>query len=257
MMPQVIGVQAVPMKINLKKRGYDRELVGTVVRCPLLLTCKEAREETLKWKENWNEDAESAKIYTNHSVDTLWVKQEPRACKDLFSSYSTIDMVSYARRSAVLHSLAVNANVWYGGRPGEDFAEHNLMTLHMDEVIIVVRSEVLLEHDVAVLVEPRGSVQQFGLAGATWEGATWEEAANNAVLDLSGMKFRVMKGYQKQLRRKSNVLYYAKIPTADTLNTGGTSLEDLEMGGFRDCSSWKVPGELILIQKSAIFLHWS
>jgi hypothetical protein len=35
------------------------------------------------------------------------------------------------------------------------------MSLNLKEIIIVVRSEVLSEHDVAVMVEPRSSVQQF------------------------------------------------------------------------------------------------
>ncbi|KAL2064889.1 hypothetical protein VTL71DRAFT_4029 [Oculimacula yallundae] len=65
---KVIGVRAVKFKGDLR-------LAGTEARCPLLLVCKESREEALRAKDNFSiSEIGAPKIYANFGVDTIWIQ---------------------------------------------------------------------------------------------------------------------------------------------------------------------------------------
>jgi hypothetical protein len=92
--------------------------VGTTVRCPLLRTYREAREETLKWKENCNlsDRPGSVKIYARLAGDILCLNgskwSDPPTKVTAYNT--TISRLCKEGQFAALRSLAINITDWYG-----------------------------------------------------------------------------------------------------------------------------------------------
>lgn len=137
--PQTVGVKA--SKISM----FALLAVGTPACCPLIHTCKEARDEVQRTKENICGDLpQASKIYSNLSVDTIWLQGDSFLFEQLLTSIS--------KRPEGLRRLAVNAVDWDRYEAANYFL---FQRLGVREIIVVVEAEDIDENNQAVFVKPR------------------------------------------------------------------------------------------------------
>lgn len=138
----------VPQIIGIRTQRPSGTVEGTAARCQLLSTCKEARSESLRSRQDLHESRSRshAKIFFNPEIDTLWLT-DPATTPQQLKTF----------RSKIKH-LAIDYRLWYGNpdtMTNRSFLPRHLLMLDLEEVIVVVKSEVIDEGENPVFIDPR------------------------------------------------------------------------------------------------------
>jgi hypothetical protein len=156
------------------------------------MTCKEARSECLKSRQDLHESKSRshAKIFFNPEIDTLWLTDPTTTPQQLKTFRSEIKR------------LAVDYRLWYGNPDtltNKTFLPRHLLMLDLDEVIVVVKSKPVGEKENPVFIDPRegpGLEHTRPLANADnallWAGSaiqkpTWAERVIQDIDDLKAL----------------------------------------------------------------------
>ncbi|KAH6671392.1 hypothetical protein B0J14DRAFT_670535 [Halenospora varia] len=147
-------------------RQKIRSLSGKGARCSLLLTCKEARQETRKTRKNYNAfDPLAPKIYINLEIDTLWVSgcRPPRQTRDGTNVWPAWEALLKGSTQEI-RSLAIDQKPWHVHRGYEKEQESldacwTFEQLRAEEVLLAVKQEELADDNRAFMVMPRKDIQ--------------------------------------------------------------------------------------------------
>lgn len=166
-----------PRIIGLRSSPKQPAFAGTNARCPLLIVSKEAREEAMKSRKDFNRRMPRlgrAKIYADLEIDTLWLADLKHDAWEKLGSGE----VKNIQRLAISYDdfVAVQALFKYSS-----FKNSRLDNLK--DIVAIVRSETIGENDEAVFIVPRYDIPlpmpilgSFGGVSRYSDG--WEEDAH-------------------------------------------------------------------------------
>jgi hypothetical protein len=179
-LPQIIGVKDIENK---------EELCGTKARCPLLLTCTEARNEVLKRKVDFNSpyvpcsrtrfdvkdfiEAKAPKIHTNLEVDTLYLMIFRQSIYDRDLPKLWTKLLSGPKEK--IRRLAISYTLY---KRRWDHMNAMVLKLDLEVLVLVVDAEEISDGDVPTFVMPRSKVGRRSEFWRTWEGLKSSERRN-------------------------------------------------------------------------------
>jgi hypothetical protein len=198
-----------PQIIRLRDPGGSRALEGD--RCPLALVSKEAREEVLRVKQNYYAGRRlGPRLYANLDVDTLWLEE----CSHPFVAW-TRSMIWLTGSKLRLGSkdgirrLAFSYKFWHLVRNKYGLGPPWIMTLNLEEVILVVDPDEVPQGETAISIEPRTSTHLLestevfdSWKSTPWAGrphGTWEEMAQFEMNYLGNLKALYQKNSEDPL----------------------------------------------------------
>ena len=136
-----------PQIIGLCSGKNSHSLSGTKARCPLLRVSKEARDEALKLKKDFNKRLkrrDGAKVYVNLEVDTLWLADFEDSGRDDIRKRPVKNIRSIAIAYHDLTALVEKKDI--------------LLKMNLKEIVVILQSETIGENDEAVFIEPRSDI---------------------------------------------------------------------------------------------------
>lgn len=161
--PHIIGINDLENKDGL---------CGTSARCQLMLTCKQARQEAIREKQDWNKTHTplQPKIWVNFAVDTLWlnIRRVDFYDHSLPPLWQKVMSGPYQNICKLAVSYSVFKRRW-------DHMNAMVFKLNLEQLILVVDAEEIMPDDYAVYTRPRSAVERRAQVWKDWEGVTRSE----------------------------------------------------------------------------------
>lgn len=215
-------------------------LCGSNARCPLVRVNKEAREDEVKTKMDFNARCQidgAPKIWANLAVDTIWImnwKWSPwMSGGSTTSSWNKCkgSSLSSVKKLAMCQNLIVNFF--------DISAENRVDELHIEEVFVLTNAEDgVLDVDTIQLIEPKRSSLGHANFHPQFDAAAAKPDRRHGIL-VSG-------GKQSEKQIKAMKAHFQDLFIRKTNGNGPTgalgALLNLQLYDYlRDLSKWKIP----------------